>query len=145
MTARVGDPPLDALGHYVLLADRLSGRRHRPFEPKHPRDSCWRAGRRLVAGTLSREADKGVRRVRFVDESQGTRARAALRRSASADFEVSCNALDEILMAAAAQVADITMADGPVRLASEPGVWTSPSRAGPSHGTTWSSGPTVST
>ena len=111
---------LGRAGHGVTVVERDTQLRS-SGSPVDVRGSARAWVERMGVAEQLREADTGVRRVTFVDESGRTRARAALRRSTSADFEVSRNALNEILMAAAAQVADITMADGPVRLVSDAG------------------------
>src|SRR3954452_9274291 len=94
---------LGRAGHEVTVVERDTQLRS-SGSPVDVRGSAPAWVERMGVAEQLREADTGVRRVKFVDENGRTRACAALRRSASADFEVSRNALNEILMAAAVQV-----------------------------------------
>jgi 2-polyprenyl-6-methoxyphenol hydroxylase-like FAD-dependent oxidoreductase len=111
---------LGRAGHRVTVVERDTQLRS-SGSPVDVRGSASAWVERMGVAEQLREADTGVRRVEFVDESGRTRARAALRRSASADFEVRRKVLNEILVAAAAEVADLTRSDGPVRLVSDAG------------------------
>jgi 2-polyprenyl-6-methoxyphenol hydroxylase-like FAD-dependent oxidoreductase len=105
-------------GHDVTLVERADTVRT-SGAPVDVRDGAIDVARRLGVEAVLRAADTGVRRVAFVDRDGRRVAETPTRGPGDTDIEIARARLGGVLLASAADVADVVLGEGPENLTAD--------------------------